>query len=145
MSYLKSFMKEAKKATDQVNKIKLRKHLNADALFSTLRKGFDKIDDHRRGKVEISLTDALMSGFAVFFLKDPSLLAFDERRRKGPLNLMSIYGIMGSAKFPVTHPCVTFLMMSIPMISDHFSKIHFDNCNEVRSLKKWSLWKDAIF
>lgn len=93
MSHLKAFMEEAKKVTDRVNKIKLRKYLNADALFSTLRNGFDKIDDHRKGKVEISLTDALMSGFAVFSLKDPSLLAFDERRRKGPLNLMTIYGI----------------------------------------------------
>lgn len=93
MSHLKAFMEEAKKVTDRVNKIKLRKYLNADALFSTLRKGFDKIDDHRQGKVEISLTDALMSGFAVFSVKDPSLLAFDERRRKGPLNLMTIYGI----------------------------------------------------
>ena len=93
MSYLKSLMEEAKKAADRTNKIKLRRHLNADALLSTLRKGFDKIDDHRKGKPEISLTDALMPGFAVFSLKDPSLLAFDERRRKIPLNLMTIYGI----------------------------------------------------
>lgn len=82
MSHLHKIMKEAKKATARVNKIKLRMHLNADALFSTMRKGFDKIDDHRKGKVGISLTDTLMSGFAVFSLKDPSLLAFDERRRK---------------------------------------------------------------
>jgi len=93
MSYIKALMKQAKKALDHANTIKLRKHLNADALFGTLRKGFDKIDDHRKGTTEISLTDALMSGFAVFSLKDPSLLAFDERRRKGPQNLMSIYGI----------------------------------------------------
>ena len=72
MTYLKKLMKEAKKATDRVNKIKLRQHLNADALFSTLRKGFDKIDDHRKGKVEISLPDALMSGFAVFSEKAPT-------------------------------------------------------------------------
>ncbi len=93
MSYLKSLMEEAKKAADRTNEIKLRKHLNADALISTLRKRFDKIDDHRKGKPEISLTDALMSGFAVFSLKDQSLLSFDERRRKIPLNLMTIYGV----------------------------------------------------
>ncbi len=93
MSYLESLMKEAKQATDRVNKIKLRKHLNADALFSTMRKGFDKINDHRKGNTGISLTDALMSGFAVFSLKDPSLLAFDERRHKAPQNLMTIYGM----------------------------------------------------
>ncbi len=93
MSYIKSLMKQGKKALDHANKIKLRKHLNADALFNTLRKGFDKIDDHRKGTTEISLTDVLMSGFAFFSLKDPSVLAFDERRPKGPQNLMSIYGI----------------------------------------------------
>ncbi len=42
--------------------------------------------------VEIPLVDALMSGFAMFSLKDPSLLAFDERRAK-PENLSSIFGI----------------------------------------------------
>lgn len=73
--------------------IKLRKHLNADALFTTMKTGFDKIADHRSGNVQHSLGDTLMSGFAMFSLKDPSLLAFDERRHKGPHNLMTIYGI----------------------------------------------------
>jgi hypothetical protein len=36
-----------------------------------------------------------MAGFAMFSLKDPSLLAFDERRIRAPHNLMTIYG-MGS-------------------------------------------------
>jgi len=36
-----------------------------------------------------------MSGFAMFSLKDSSLLAFDERRILAPQNLMTIYG-MGS-------------------------------------------------
>lgn len=93
MSFLTLFMKKAKQATDRIKNIKLRKHLNADALFNTLHKRFDKIDDHRQGNSQISLPDALMSGFAVFSLKDPSLLAFDERRRKGSINLTSIYGI----------------------------------------------------
>jgi hypothetical protein len=59
----------------------MRKHLNADALFNSVRTGFDKITDHRSGDSDIALTDALMSGFAVFSFKDPSLLAFDQRRR----------------------------------------------------------------
>ena len=71
---------------------KVRKHLNADALFRRLHSGFEKIPDHRNGDVEISLADALMSGFAIFSLKDPSLLAFDERRETDQ-NLKTIYGI----------------------------------------------------
>jgi len=70
--------------------MKQRKFLSADGLFKLVRKGFQKINDHREMNVEISLTDALMSGFALFSLKDPSLLAFDERRAK-PENLQRVY------------------------------------------------------
>ena len=73
-------------------KIKARKHLSADALFDTIYNSFKKVPEHRVGDIQISLQDALMSGFAMFSLKDPSLLAFDERR-KGNHNLNSIYGI----------------------------------------------------
>ena len=71
----------------------MRKHLNTDSLFNSMRTGFDKITDHRPGNHNISLTDALMSGFAVFSLKDPSLLAFDQRRKCCLHNLCTIYGI----------------------------------------------------
>jgi hypothetical protein len=57
-----------------------RKHLSADALLELLRRSFEKIPDHRGRKCPISLADALMSAFAMFSLKDPSLLAFEERR-----------------------------------------------------------------
>lgn len=68
-----------------------RKHLSADALFRLLQNGFDTIPDHRLAETEISLTDALMSAFAMFSLKAPSLLAFDKERAEG--NLETIYGI----------------------------------------------------
>ena len=71
-------------------KVKLRKYLNADALFSLVRSGFEKIKDHRSGDIKISLTDALMSAFAMFSLKDPSMLAFEERRSKDT-NLKTVY------------------------------------------------------
>ena len=86
-------MKARKRETARKEKIRLRKHLNADALFATIRAGFNKIKDHRPGKVQHSLTDTLMSGFAMFSLKDPSLLAFDERRFDEPQNLRTIYGM----------------------------------------------------
>jgi hypothetical protein len=68
-----------------------RKQLSADALFRIVRSGFAHIPDHRSGDTEISLTDTLMSSFAMFSLKSPSLLAFDEERSAG--NLRTIYGI----------------------------------------------------
>ena len=60
-----------------------RKHLSVDALFRLVRSGFDTIPDHRSDDAEISLTDALMSAFAMFSLKSPSLLAFDKQRAAG--------------------------------------------------------------
>ena len=69
----------------------VRKHLSADALFGLLRTGFAALADHRPGKPDIALTDALMSAFALFSLKSPSLLAFDQERTEG--NLQRVYGI----------------------------------------------------
>ena len=69
----------------------VRKHLSADALFGLLRTGFADIADHRLGKPDISLTDALMAAFAMFSLKSPSLLAFDQERTEG--NLQRVYGL----------------------------------------------------
>ena len=66
--------------------------MNADALFSQVRSGFEKIPDHRSKNTKISLPDALMSGFAIFSLKDPSLLAFD-KRQSDDTNLQTIYNI----------------------------------------------------
>ena len=66
--------------------------LSADTLFQQLYRFFSQVPEHRPLNVEISLADALMSGFALFSLKDPSLLAFDERRAK-PENLQRVYHI----------------------------------------------------
>jgi hypothetical protein len=70
---------------------KARKHLSADALFHLVRSGFATIPDSRGDDGAMSLTDALMSAFAMFSLKAPSLLAFDKERAEG--NLHPIYGI----------------------------------------------------
>ena len=72
---------------------KARKDLSADSLFRMLRSAFDRIPDPRKGESEISLGDALMAAFAMFSLKDPSLLAFDERRQDPNDNFRTIYGI----------------------------------------------------
>lgn len=72
----------------------VRKHLSADALVALLRARFTKIKDSRTGNTTIALTDALMSAYAMFALKDPSLLAFDERRRNDTDgNLRSLFKI----------------------------------------------------
>jgi len=70
---------------------KARKHLSADALYALVRDGFARIPDPRRPGSPIPLPDALMSAFAMFSLKDPSLLAFDQRRSDA--NLKTLFGI----------------------------------------------------
>ena len=69
---------------------KTRQHLSADALHSSLKTAFSGIQDHRR-RPDFALTDALLSAFALFTLKDPSLLAFDARRCDR--NLHVLFGI----------------------------------------------------
>jgi hypothetical protein len=68
-----------------------RRTLSADALFALVRSGVERIVDHRRPGSPISLADALMSAFAMFALKDPSLLAFDHRR--GDENMKQVFHI----------------------------------------------------
>ena len=73
-------------------KVEIRKVLNADGMVNLLVEEFGKIKDHRKNKPKISLSDCLMSGYAIFSLKFPSLLAFDERDDKGR-NLEKMYRI----------------------------------------------------
>src|ERR1700734_1025048 len=65
--------------------------LAADPLYALLRSTFNKVPDTRQDVV-ISMGDALMSAFAMFALKDPSLLAFDQRRRDLSDNFRTVFG-----------------------------------------------------
>lgn len=59
---------------------KPRRFLCADALIDTLRRRFEDVQDPRRQRgVTYRMADVLMAAFAMFSLKDPSLLAFEER------------------------------------------------------------------
>src|SRR5918992_4634864 len=69
----------------------VRKHLCADALLRSVQDIFGQVPDHRKGDPEITLSDALMSAFAMFSLKALSLLAFDKERTED--NLQRVYGI----------------------------------------------------
>ena len=64
--------------------------LTVSKLIQTVRSKFEQIGDHRAANIKISLTDAMMSGFAMFSLKDSSLLEFDKRRAEDS-NLEKIY------------------------------------------------------
>ena len=57
-----------------------KKHLSFSALREALSDQFAKVVDWRQSeKVDYTLHDCLMSGFAMMLLQDPSLLAFQKR------------------------------------------------------------------
>ena len=68
-----------------------RKHLSFDPLISEIRNRAEQLPDARSRQDEFSVADAVMSGLAMFSLKDPSLLAFQERRNDE--NMKSLYRI----------------------------------------------------
>lgn len=87
----------------------VRKHLSASGLFKITYARFEKIKDIRAENQKVSLADALMSAFAMFSLKDPSLLAFEERRATDG-NLKRVYGIQ-------TIPCDTQMRTILDEVS----------------------------
>ena len=78
-------------------KTPIRKSLCADDLVRTVYHQFRKIQDPRPLTTSradsISFTDVLMSGFAVFGLKFPSLLQYDKNRLILDRNLCDLYHI----------------------------------------------------
>ena len=72
---------------------KRQEKITFDALVQTVNAEFAKISDQRRANATYKLTDFLRSTFAMFSLKTPSLLSFDERTKVESRNLKSIYQI----------------------------------------------------
>lgn len=67
--------------------------LKIDPLHNFLAKEFRGFTDNRDENQSITMQDALMSGYALFSLKDPSLLQFNNERSNREENLKSIYKI----------------------------------------------------
>lgn len=76
--------------------MKLKKHLSFYSLRKTLSACFSSIPEHRQtSKVDYSIHDTLMSGFACMHFQDPSLLQFQKRLEKKyhKSNLQTLFGI----------------------------------------------------
>src|SRR5438105_12495570 len=76
-----------------------KKQLSARGMLNNVRTVFEKIPDNpkdfRGQKSKIPLTDCLMAGLAMFNLKFPSLLQFNNQRNNEIIkhNLQTLYGI----------------------------------------------------
>lgn len=74
----------------------VKKHLGFNSLRKQLSKRFNQIEDHRQqGKVDYSIHDCCMSGFAMMFFQDTSLLEFQKRMQEKIQfnNLSSMFGV----------------------------------------------------
>jgi hypothetical protein len=67
--------------------------LLVDDLISRLRTEFSLVKDGRASNCRYNLIDNLMSGFAIFHQKDPSLLAFREQFKSRSENMKRIYSL----------------------------------------------------
>src|SRR2546421_287532 len=72
------------------SQLRVRRHLHFDTLIHLARRAFEKLAERRRCP-SFALADTLMAGLALFALKDPSLLAFQERALDH--NLRSVFGL----------------------------------------------------
>ena len=73
-----------------------KKHLSFTALKKALSEHFGQMDDRRQhGKVRYILHDCLMSGFAMMFFQDPSILTFQQRLQDKiqKNNLTTVFGV----------------------------------------------------
>jgi len=60
-----------------------KKHLSFVSLRKTISKRLEQIPDPRQGNITYPLHDCFMSGFAMMFFQDPSLLQFQRRFEQG--------------------------------------------------------------
>lgn len=84
---------------------KTRPQFMPHALFNKIHAVFKQTVPDKPGQYDITTSDCLMSGFAVFSLKYPSLLQFDHERQYEPTvrhNLTHLYGIERA-------PCDTYM------------------------------------
>jgi hypothetical protein len=73
----------------------LREELTQDVLVRELRSDFEQVPDHRAPNVVYTLGDILMSAYALFALKYPSLLCFEQQTKAEVGNLENLFGLPG--------------------------------------------------
>ena len=69
----------------------LQESLSVDSLIKNLRSRFDNFEDKRAKNSSVSLTDILMSAYAIFSLKYSSLLQFEMQNPIEKENLMNLF------------------------------------------------------
>jgi len=94
--------------------LRFHRSLSIESLLKIIQNEVARIPEHRAGPLEYSMSDVLMSGFAVFALKYPSLLQFDKNKNKRRIkyNLRILYGVRHA-------PCDTSLREVCDEVDPH--------------------------
>lgn len=71
----------------------LQTNLTMDRLIEVVRQGLMRVEDPRKKILEYSFHDLIMSAYALFLLKYPSLLRFEQQGDTQRTNLMTLFGI----------------------------------------------------
>ncbi len=114
-------------------------HLNFKALIKAISVQIRQIEDSRQqGKIAYSLHDCVMSAFAMMYLQDPSLLAFQRRiqDRIQRNNLTTIFGVQNIPKDSQLRNVLDDL--SIEALSPIFTKF-LRNLQRGKQLAKYQL------
>ncbi len=117
---------------------------NNTITFLNMRKSFSSTlmnasDNRQESKIDYSVHDAVMSGFACMYFQDPSILQFQKRVKKSihKINLESLFSIKDVPKS-------TQLRDIIDNYSSENFRIIFNNCfsllqrgKQLENLKSW--------
>lgn len=104
--------------------LQTRRHLSFDPLVRQIRLRAKQLPDPRRpADCEYSLADAVLSAFALFALKDPSLLAFEKRRHDQNIkNLFRVLNVPSDTQMrTILDPLEPDLLR--PMFNDVFRQL----------------------
>ena len=108
-----------------------------DELIKRVKQGFDQIPDHRMagGNLRYKLSDSLMSAYAMFSLKDPSLLVFRQRLDERYENLRRVYQIESI-------PADTALRQSLDKVSPSSLQAQFQPI--LQWVEEQGIWHDRL-
>ncbi len=109
--------------------------------MAQLDRQFKAIADHRRANTSYSLDDVLKSAFAMFSLKSPSLLSFQEQTRIERRNLKQIYRIR---KIPADSQMRAVLDGVEPEPVRHIFAHLFALLQQVGVVKEYEYWKRHV-
>lgn len=120
---------------------KRRAQITFDALLETVHGEFAKISAQRGVNAKYQLTDFLGSAFAMFSLKAPSLLAFDERSKVESQNLKSLYHIHA---IPSDTQMRTALDPLEPAPLRELFATLFATLQRAGVVKEYHFWRDCV-